>query len=148
MADRQPTNTYDFTGRVGLVTGGGRGIGRAAAERLSAGGAQVAILDRDGALAAATATEIGALAITADVTRSDEVSAAVARVESELGRLDVLVCSAGIGGESLHTEEVSDAEWEQVFAVNCHGENSYWESGEDRRHCSTATCGRSIFSSS
>ena len=60
-------------------------------------------------------------ALVADVTRSDEVDAAVAQVESELGRLDVLVCSAGIGGDSLHTEEVSDAEWERVFAVNCHG---------------------------
>jgi 3-oxoacyl-[acyl-carrier protein] reductase len=112
---------YDFTGRVGLVTGGASGIGRAAAERLLAGGAQVAILDRDADRLGEAAAELAALAVTADVTRSGEVETAVARVESELGRLDVLVCSAGIGGDSLHTEDVSDREWERVFAVNCHG---------------------------
>jgi 2-dehydro-3-deoxy-L-rhamnonate dehydrogenase (NAD+) len=114
-------NRYDLEGRAALVTGGGRGIGRAAAEGLLASGAQVAILDRDAELVADTASAIGALAIPADVTRSAEVDAAVARVESELGRLDILVCSAGVGGDSLHTDEVSDAEWERVFAVNCHG---------------------------
>jgi 3-oxoacyl-[acyl-carrier protein] reductase len=49
------------------------------------------------------------------------VDAAVERVESELGGLDILVCSAGVGGDSLRTEDVTDAEWERVFAVNCHG---------------------------
>ena len=46
---------------------------------------------------------------------------AVARAEAELGSVDVLVCSAGIGGASLRTVDVSDREWERVFAVNCHG---------------------------
>jgi 3-oxoacyl-[acyl-carrier protein] reductase len=114
-------NRYDFAGRVAVVTGGAQGIGRGAAERLLASGAQVAILDRDAARAEETAGAIGALAIPGDVTRSADVDAAVERVERELGRLDVLVCSAGIGGDSLHTDEVSDAEWERVFAVNCHG---------------------------
>ena len=114
-------NRYDFTDRAALVTGGARGIGRAIAERLQAGGARVAILDRDAALVEATANELGAMPVAADVTASAEVDTAVARVEGELGRLDVLVCSAGIGGDSLHTEAVSDEEWARVFAVNCHG---------------------------
>lgn len=112
---------YDFNGRVALVTGGASGIGRAATERLAANGASVAVLDRDAAAAQDVAATLGAVAVTADVTRSGEVDAAVARVESELGRLDILVCSAGIGGDSLHTEEVTDEEWARVFAVNCHG---------------------------
>jgi NAD(P)-dependent dehydrogenase (short-subunit alcohol dehydrogenase family) len=112
---------YDFSGRVALITGAASGIGRAAAERFLASGGQVAILDRDATLAADTASALGALAVPADVTRSGEVDAAVQRVESELGRLDILVCSAGVGGDSLHTEDVSDAEWQRVFDVNCHG---------------------------
>jgi 2-dehydro-3-deoxy-L-rhamnonate dehydrogenase (NAD+) len=114
---------YDFSGRAALVTGGASGIGRAAAERLLAGGAEVSLLDRNSELVEATARELGGgtRAIRADVTSSQEVDDAVARVEAELGRLDVLVCSAGIGGDSLHTVDVSDDEWEQVFAVNCHG---------------------------
>jgi NAD(P)-dependent dehydrogenase (short-subunit alcohol dehydrogenase family) len=63
----------------------------------------------------------GDLAIAGDVSRSEEADAAVARVEQELGRLDVLVCAAGIAGESLPTVEVSDEEWNRVFAINANG---------------------------
>jgi 2-dehydro-3-deoxy-L-rhamnonate dehydrogenase (NAD+) len=103
----------DFSGRAALVTGGASGIGRAAAERLLAGGAEVSLLDRNAELVEATARELGTgtRAIRADVTSSQEVDDAVARVEAELG----------IGGDSLHTVDVSDDEWERVFAVNCHG---------------------------
>jgi 3-oxoacyl-[acyl-carrier protein] reductase len=115
--------TYDLTGRAALVTGGASGIGRAVAEGLQAGGARVAVLDLDAERVRATATEMGggALALGADVTSSAQVAEAVARVESEFGRLDVLVCSAGIGGDSLHTVDVADEEWRRVFAVNCDG---------------------------
>jgi 2-dehydro-3-deoxy-L-rhamnonate dehydrogenase (NAD+) len=115
--------TYDFTGRVALVTGGASGIGRAVAERMLASGGQVAVLDLRADAAEATARELGSgsLAVAANVARSDEVEAGVARVESELGRLDVLVCCAGVSGDSLRTTDVPDTEWERVFAVNCHG---------------------------
>jgi len=108
-------NDYRFSGRIALVTGGSSGIGAAIASRLSASGARVASLDLS-----ATAPD-GVLPLTGDVTRSADIDAAVVRVASELGPIDVLVCAAGIGGDSLRTADVTDDEWRRVFAVNCDG---------------------------
>jgi 2-dehydro-3-deoxy-L-rhamnonate dehydrogenase (NAD+) len=108
-------NDYRFSGRVALVTGGGSGIGAAAAERLSSEGARVASLDRH------EDAPDGVLAIAGDVSRSSDVSEAVERVEGELGPIDVLVCSAGIPGESLPTVEVTDEEWRRVLGINADG---------------------------
>ena len=103
-------NSYDFTGRVALVTGGASGIGAAVADRLRAGGAQTVTFD------AGPGADIQG-----DVSRSQDLAAAAARVEDEHGRLDVLVNSAGIPGESLRTVDVTDEEWERVLAVNATG---------------------------
>src|SRR2546426_2513806 len=96
------SNRYDFAGRVALVTGGASGIGAATVERLRAGGADVHVFD---------------LANGDDVRDSAQLNAAVA----QLPRLDVLVCAAGVGGDSLHTVDVSDEEWERVHAINLNG---------------------------
>ncbi len=96
------SNHYDFEGRVALVTGGASGIGAASVERLRSGGAEVHVFD---------------LANGDDVRDSAQLTAAVAR----LPRLDVLVCAAGVGGDSLHTEDVSDEEWQRVHAINLNG---------------------------
>jgi NAD(P)-dependent dehydrogenase (short-subunit alcohol dehydrogenase family) len=103
-------NQYDLHGRVALVTGGASGIGAAAAERLRAGGAVVVTFD-----IAESADVRG------DITRSADLEATVAKVESEHGRLDILVNSAGIPGASIPTVEVTDEEWGRVMAVNANG---------------------------
>ena len=109
------TTTYDFAGRTALISGGAGDIGAAAARRFLAAGAQVATLDlRPAALE-------GVLALTGDVSRASDVDAAVARVESELGPLDIAVCAAGVGGDSLRTVDVPDEEWHRVFAINSDG---------------------------
>jgi len=95
-------NHYGFEGRVALVTGGASGIGAATVERLRAGGAEVYVFD---------------LSLGDDVRDSAQLNAAVER----LPRLDVLVCCAGVTGDSLHTEDVSDEEWERVHAINLNG---------------------------
>jgi NAD(P)-dependent dehydrogenase (short-subunit alcohol dehydrogenase family) len=109
-------NSYDLEGRVALVTGGASGIGAATIERLRASGARAAAFDLhvDG-------VDGDVLAIAGDVTSSADLDAAVARVESVLGGLDVLVCCAGVGGDSLRTVDVGDDEWRRVFAVNSDG---------------------------
>jgi NAD(P)-dependent dehydrogenase (short-subunit alcohol dehydrogenase family) len=109
-------NEYDFGGRVALVTGGASGIGAATVDVLKASGARVAVFDAN---ADGTADDV--LAVRGDVSRPEEVDAAVARVESELGGLDVLVCSAGIGGDSVRAVDMPDEEWRRVFAINCDG---------------------------
>ena len=108
-------NDDRFSGRVAMVTGAASGIGAAAAERLHAEGAKVATLDL-----AATALDY-ALALSGDVSSSQDVDAAVARTEAELGPIDVLVCSAGIPGASLRTQDVDDDEWRRVMAINADG---------------------------
>jgi 2-dehydro-3-deoxy-L-rhamnonate dehydrogenase (NAD+) len=110
-------NRYDFDGRVALVTGGASGIGAATVARLREGGARVAVFDQQ-------QSDGDVLAIQGDVARPADADAAVARVVDELGRLDVLVNSAGVPGQSLRTLEVPNEEWERVFAINAHG--TFW----------------------
>jgi NAD(P)-dependent dehydrogenase (short-subunit alcohol dehydrogenase family) len=109
------TNDYRFSGKVALVTGAASGIGYAVAARLVREGATVASFDLGDAV------PDGVLAITGDVTKSAEVDAAVARVEAELGSLEILVCSAGIPGQSLRTVDVTDDEWRRVLAIDADG---------------------------
>jgi 2-dehydro-3-deoxy-L-rhamnonate dehydrogenase (NAD+) len=109
-------NYYDFGGRVALVTGGASGIGAATVELLRRCGARVAVLDQN-----LDGLDDDVLGIEGDVRRSTDADGAVARAESELGPLDVLVCSAGVGGESLRTVDMPDEEWRRVFAINCDG---------------------------
>jgi len=105
-----------LTGQGVVVTGAGRGIGRALAARAAREGAQVVVNDLDAANAARVAEEIGGTAIAGDVTAPDGL---IEAATAELGRIDVFFANAGIdgagGGTSLQT---SDEVWDRVLDVN------------------------------
>jgi meso-butanediol dehydrogenase/(S,S)-butanediol dehydrogenase/diacetyl reductase len=110
--------------QVAIVTGAGNGIGRAIARRLARAGAAVAICDRDGAAAQATADTIeaeggSALGLTTDVTVRADAEAAVAAVVKRWGRLDVLVNNAGYARTVPFLDE--DESWRTTFDVNVFG---------------------------
>jgi NAD(P)-dependent dehydrogenase (short-subunit alcohol dehydrogenase family) len=107
----------EVAGRVAVVTGGARGIGRALARRLaSAGAASVVVADRDSTGAEAVAEEIGGAAITCDVADEADVRRLVEKVESDHGRIDLICSNAGIavGGGP----EAPDSEWQRIWEVN------------------------------
>jgi NAD(P)-dependent dehydrogenase (short-subunit alcohol dehydrogenase family) len=111
-----------FAGQTALVTGAAQGLGYAAAARLAAEGASVALLDREGERLGAAADALGAQGLTVlphtvDLTDEEGVRAAAAAVLSAEGRIDVLVNNVGIYPHRPF-EELTYAEWRQVFAVN------------------------------
>ncbi len=107
---------------VALVTGGGRGIGRAVALELASAGMAVAVSARTRAQVEATAREAGGLAIEADVSRRDDVERMVAEVERELGPVELLVANAGISlGEGEGAWMLEPTDWWRVFEVNVLG---------------------------
>lgn len=115
-----------FQDQAVLVTGGGSGIGQQVCYAAAAEGARVAVGDLDLARAAATAAEIGrrgggeAQAIQVDVADPASAAAFVAAAEAALGRLDVLVNSAGVR-EIVPVLELEFAEWQRVIGVNLSG---------------------------
>ena len=113
---------FDMTGKVAVITGSSRGIGRAIAERMAAEGAQVVISDRDATEAEATAQAIGprAIAVPCDVADPAQIEALFAAVVERLGRLDILVNNAGIGTTRLLVDTTLE-EWERTLRINLTG---------------------------
>jgi NAD(P)-dependent dehydrogenase (short-subunit alcohol dehydrogenase family) len=105
----------EFDGLVAIVTGGASGLGEAAAKRLSAAGARVAVLD----LHPDDAAE-GLFAVHADVADDASVRAAVDAVVAHFGRLDIVVNNAGIGAQGTVADN-DDAEWLRVLNINLLG---------------------------
>src|SRR5258707_8046507 len=117
---------FNLKGRVAVVTGGAQGIGLACVEALSEAGAYVYIADRNlkvaqEAQAAMKARGYAAGVIEMEVIDSKQVDAAAAQVMSEKGRVDILVCNAGIARSQTAAEDVTDEHWLNVIDVNLNG---------------------------
>lgn len=124
-AEHLGTRLFDLSGRVALVTGAGRGLGRTMAIALAAAGADVAVTSRTASEIESLAEEIRglgrrAVAIPCDVTDETHCQAAVARTTAVLGGLDVLVNNAGINTRKP-VLELSHAEFARVLTTNLHG---------------------------
>jgi len=113
-----------LAGKVALITGGARGLGRTAAALFAREGASVAICDlaphADDVLAAIAAEGAHGLYIRADVSVRDQIERMVAQTESELGPIDILVNNAGITRDATLLK-MTDEQWDQVMAVNLKG---------------------------
>ncbi|MDP3602939.1 MAG: SDR family oxidoreductase [Bosea sp. (in: a-proteobacteria)] len=107
-------------GKTALVTGAAQGFGFGIAETFVREGARVALLDLNGDKAKEAAQAIGrrAFAVTCDVAKAKSVDKAVARVIAKLGRLDIVVNNAGTTHRNMPMTEVTEEEFDRVFAVN------------------------------
>lgn len=117
-----------LVGKVALVTGGSRGIGRAIVEAFAREGASVILNYCHGEQAAGElanalkATSVGRIVMAqADVSQADQVRAMVAQIEARFGRLDILVNNAGIALPGTRLQDLTEDQWERVLAVNLKG---------------------------
>lgn len=116
----------DLTGKIAIVTGAGQGIGKAISLRLANAGADVAILDLNLQSVETVAKDIEAIGrhaipIQADVSRSEDVAAAVRNTLSKFERIDILVNNAGIAGKTVPLTDLEESDWDEVIAVNLSG---------------------------
>jgi 3-oxoacyl-[acyl-carrier protein] reductase len=124
MADARPVPTYpDLAGKVALVTGGSRGIGASSCRMLAANGARLAVCARseegvEAMVSELRATGAEAVGIAADCTDGGEVERLVARTESELGPVDILLPYAGGFDKFAPVDEVTEDYWREVLDAN------------------------------
>jgi NAD(P)-dependent dehydrogenase (short-subunit alcohol dehydrogenase family) len=116
----------ELKGKVAIVTGGGRGIGRAIAKRFAEEGASVLVAARTTAQVAETVKEIESAGgraawIAGDVSREEDAGKIVRATVERFGRVDILVNNAGIYGAVAPIEEISAAEWDNVISANLRG---------------------------
>ncbi|KQZ02746.1 3-oxoacyl-ACP reductase [Caulobacter sp. Root1455] len=111
-----------FSGRTAVITGGASGLGKAVAERIVAEGGQVSLWDLDADGLKATAAEVGAKhTVALDVSDQAAVAAAAEAANQALGRIDILVASAGITGATAPVHEYPLDSWRRVIDINLNG---------------------------
>jgi len=133
-----------FEGKTALVTGAARGIGAATAARFAVEGATVVVADFDEAAASETAKEIGGIAVRCDVTKREDVEAAVDAAASH-GSLDVLVPCAGIIRDNL-LFKMTDGDWDAV--VDTHLKGTFHAVRAAQRHMVEQHSGKIVLVSS
>ena len=111
-----------FAGRCAVVTGGASGLGKATAARIVAEGGKVVLWDLNADALKAAAEEIGALdTVALDVSDADAVAAAAEASNVTLGKIDILVASAGITGATVPVHEFPIDSWKRVMDINLNG---------------------------
>jgi 3-oxoacyl-[acyl-carrier protein] reductase len=136
-----------FEGRVALITGGANGIGAATSELFAREGASVVIVDLEQSAADEVAKRIGgkAIGVGCDVTQREQVEAAVKRAADEFGKLDILVCCAGIIRDNL-VFKMSDEDWFAV--INTHLTGSFYAARAAQAVMTQNRYGKIVFLSS
>ncbi|XVH33206.1 SDR family NAD(P)-dependent oxidoreductase (plasmid) [Haloferacaceae archaeon DSL9] len=116
----------EIIGNTALVTGGGRGIGRAICNELSKNGLDIVVADIDEGGIEQTKAEIKkrgqqAIAVCVDVTEESSVKEAISTATNRVGSIDILVNNAGIAGPTKNIEDITTEEWDSTIAVNLRG---------------------------
>jgi len=110
-----------LSGKVALITGGSRGIGKAIAKEFAQSGATIVISGINKTKLGETAKELGAFAIPADMRKEDQVQNLINKAVEKFGKLDILVNNAGIFPKIKLLHEISSSEWRDVLDVNLNG---------------------------
>jgi dihydroanticapsin dehydrogenase len=111
-----------LSGKVALVTGGSRGIGKAIAELFAKEGASVVITAKSQQRLQNTAKKIGVFAVHADIRKENQVQNAIKKTIEKFGRLDILVNNAGVFPKVRRLEEITENEWNEVIDINLNGQ--------------------------
>lgn len=116
----------DLTDKVALITGASSGIGKAAALRLARAGAWIGVLSRSEDEVNAVVKEIEgsggkALALIADVSKPDQMQAAITKIGDEWGRIDIVFANAGINGKWASLEDLTPEDWDKTLDINLKG---------------------------